>query len=116
VTVPSATPPSRRPEPRADLLAKIGAKETRKVRARRETHRGIWFGLGMFGVVGWAVAIPTLIGIVVGIWLDRAYPARHSWTLTLLVLGIALGCLNAWLWVSRERSAIARGEEDSGDE
>lgn len=29
----------------------------------------------MFGIIGWAVAIPTLIGVAVGIWLDRHYPS-----------------------------------------
>jgi ATP synthase protein I len=41
----------------------VGEKELRKVRARRQKNRSIWFGLGMFGVVGWSVAIPTLIGL-----------------------------------------------------
>ena len=70
----------------------------------------------MVGVVGWAVAVPTVVGVALGIWLDRAHPARYSWTLMLLVLGIGRGCLNAWLWLSRERRDIARHEEDKGRE
>ena len=99
-----------------ELCKRIGAKECRKLRARRETHRGIWFGLGMFGVVGWLVAIPTLVGIGLGVWLDRRYPGRYSWTLLLLVLGIALGCLNAWVWVSRESRSITRRDEGQDSE
>jgi ATP synthase protein I len=56
----------------------------------------------MFGLVGWSVAIPTLLGIALGVWLDREFPAEHSWTLTFLFIGVLLGCLNAWYWVRQE--------------
>jgi ATP synthase protein I len=85
-----------------ELMEHVAGKEARKLRARREKERSIMFGLGMFGLVGWSVAIPTLIGIAVGIWIDRAYPGPYSWTLMFLIIGIALGCLNAWYWVKRE--------------
>jgi ATP synthase protein I len=100
-----------------EMTDEVGTRAERKLRARQETHRGIWFGLGMFGVVGWSVAIPTVICVAIGVWLDRAHPGGRSWTLTLLFVGIALGCLNAWLWVSRERRAIEErtppGEEET---
>ncbi|MFW5835133.1 MAG: AtpZ/AtpI family protein [Pseudomonadota bacterium] len=80
----------------------VDRKARRKAKARAEQSRGIWFGLGMFGLVGWAVAVPTLIGIAVGVWLDRVLADPVSWTLTFLFLGVVLGCLNAWWWVRRE--------------
>jgi ATP synthase protein I len=85
-----------------DLIGTVGAKENRKIRARQEGDRGVWFGLGMFGLVGWSVAIPTLIGIATGIWIDKRWPSPYSWTLMLLVIGVLVGCLNAWYWVRRE--------------
>jgi ATP synthase protein I len=87
---------------RRDLEEQITAKEVRKVRARHAGSRTVWFGLGMFGLVGWSVAVPALIGIALGLWIDARWPSRFSWTLMLLVGGVALGCLNAWRWVSRE--------------
>lgn len=84
------------------LTEKVGAKENRKMKARREKDRGVWFGLGMFGLVGWAVAIPTVIGIGLGIWVDTKWPSRYSWTLMFLITGVLVGCLNAWYWVKRE--------------
>lgn len=84
------------------LLERIADKESRKIRARREKGRDVWFGLGMFGLVGWSVAIPTLAGIALGVWLDKITSSRFSWTLMCMVVGVALGCLNAWLWVQRE--------------
>jgi ATP synthase protein I len=88
-----------------DLGRRVGHKAARKLRGRRQKRRTVWFGLGMFGLVGWAVAVPTLIGIGIGVWLDDRYPAGQvSWTLTFLVLGIAVGCLNAWYWIKQESS------------
>ena len=90
------TPPER------GVADAVGRKAERKLRARREGRRGVWFGLGMFGLVGWAVALPTVAGVALGLWLDARFPSRASWTLTLLLLGAALGSLNAWYWVKRE--------------
>ena len=80
----------------------VGRHAERKLRARREPRRTAWFGLGMFGLVGWSVAIPTLAGIALGLWMDTRWPGRPSWTLTFLLIGVALGCLNAWYWVRQE--------------
>ena len=84
------------------LIEKVGAREDRKIRARQEKDRGVWFGLGMFGLIGWSVAIPTVIGIAVGIWIDAKWRSSYSWTLMFLVIGVIVGCLNAWYWVRRE--------------
>ena len=93
--------PHRPPEQR--FRDTVGRKAERKQRARADEDRSIFFWLGMFGMVGWAVAIPTLAGVALGLWLDSAWPAAEaSWTLTFLLLGVALGVLNAWYWVKRE--------------
>ncbi len=89
-----------------NFIKKIEKKEKRKLRAQKKKDRVVWFGLGLFGVIGWSVMIPTLIGIAVGIWADRKWPAQISWTLTFLFVGIILGCLNAWYWVEKERKEI----------
>lgn len=93
---------ARESERRSALERKVGDKAERRMRARREGDRGIWFGLGMMGLVGWSVAIPTVLGLLVGIWLDKRLESGFSWTLTGLMLGVILGCLNAWLWVRKE--------------
>lgn len=60
-------------------------------------------GLALFGMVGWTVALPTIGGAFVGLWLDRTWPVSFSWTLTLLIAGAVLGAVIAWRWVGRER-------------
>ena len=94
------------------LAGQVGAKAARKLKARRSTQ-GVWFGLGMMGLIGWSVVVPTLLGAALGIWLDRHYPGSRSWTLALLVAGLALGCLNAWLWVAKEEKAMRDDTEDN---
>jgi ATP synthase protein I len=87
---------------RQTLQDNVDAKQSRKLDARRHGERSAWFGLGMFGLVGWSIAIPTLLGIALGIWIDERWPSRFSWTLMLLIGGVGIGCLNAWWWVNRE--------------
>ncbi len=99
---------------RPSLSDEVGAKAARKLKARRNAAPGVWFGLGMMGIIGWSVAIPTLIGAALGLWLDKHYPGTRSWTLMLLVTGLTIGCLNAWHWVSREEKAM--GEEEGEDD
>ena len=98
-----------------DFAAQIGAKAARKLRAQRNSTQGVWFGLGMMGLIGWSVAVPTLLGAALGIWLDRHHPGAHSWTLALLVGGLALGCLNAWRWVAQEDKAMQDEQKDSDE-
>lgn len=100
-------------EKSCELSEKVGVKESRKVRARGSRDRTLWVGLGMFGLVGWSIAVPTVIGIVLGRWLDRRQPSGFSWTLVLLLAGAALGCISAWYWVNRERNVIDAAEKDA---
>ena len=80
----------------------VERKLERRLRARREQDRGVWFGLGMFGLVGWTVAIPSLAGLALGLWIDATWPSRFSWPLMCLLAGVLAGCFGAWHWVRRE--------------
>lgn len=94
-----------------ELSEQVGEKEARKLRARSNPN-SVWFGLGLFGVIGWSIAIPMLIGIFIGAWLDAELPGSFSWTLTLLVVGVVLGCINAWQWIDREQQMIEEDERN----
>lgn len=85
-----------------EFSKKVGIKESRRIKARRKKEFSILYGLSMFGMVGWSVAIPTILFALIGIWLDKKWPSRFSWTLTLIVIGVILGCLSAWYWVRKE--------------
>jgi len=90
------------PEEREGFYQTVCRKEDRKLEARKKQQDSVWFGLGMFGVVGWSVSLFTLAGIALGVWIDRTWPSQYSWTLMFLIIGVILGCLNAWFWLKRE--------------
>ena len=107
---------TRKPAHAADAPSfadQVGTKADRKLKARRDGTGGVWFGLGMMGLIGWSVVVPTLLGAALGLWLDTNHPGGHSWTLALLVAGLVLGCLDAWRWVASEDRAMHEDSHDS---
>ncbi len=85
-----------------DFNRQVKRKAKRKLKLREQKNGAVWFGLGMFGLIGWSIAVPTLVGTAIGLWLDSRWPLSHSWTLSFLVIGLIIGCLNAWYWVGAE--------------
>jgi ATP synthase protein I len=93
----------------------VSKKIARKLRLQREGKPIIWSGFGMFGLVGWSVAVPTIVGAMLGMWWDHHYPGAHSWTLALLVAGLVIGCANAWYWIAQEDKAMHDHPEDDDE-
>lgn len=91
----------------------IGDIAARKVKAQREVTQTIWTGLGMVGLVGWSIVVPTLLGAALGMWLDDIdkNPAR-SWTLALMMVGIITGCVHAWYWIDKESKTMTNNEDE----
>ena len=98
---------------RTSFSQEVGVKAARKLKARRNSTQGVWFGLGMVGLIGWSVVVPTLLGTALGIWIDNSHPGSYSWTLMLLVIGLVIGCLNAWHWVAKEEKEMREDQEDN---
>lgn len=84
-----------------ELLEKIKKDSAKKIKAQEEGDK-ILFGLGFFGIVGWSIAIPTVLGIAIGVFLDNRFTQSFSWTLTFLFAGIILGSFNAWHWIKEK--------------
>ena len=97
------------------LASEVGAKAARRLHAQAHPADGVWFGLGMMGLIGWSVVVPTLLGVGLGLWLDQHHPGNHTWTLSLMAAGLVIGCANAWHWVSNEDKAMrnASGASDA---
>ncbi len=113
---PDLRPDGQEPRPASErelrqqqLIEDIARKERRKLRHPRHGG-GIWFGLGTFGIVGWSIALPTLIGIAVALWANSIRPG--TWTLGFFFLGLAIGLFNAWQWVAKEQRAMEREREE----
>jgi ATP synthase protein I len=93
----------------------LGKKIQRKQKALHNNKKSIWFGLGMIGVVGWSITVPTVLGASLGIWLDKNYPASFSWTLSFLIVGLFLGCIIAWNWVAKEDKEIHENKNEKDE-
>lgn len=103
----------RERDDKADRFRKqVDEKVVRKLRAK---PHGVWFGLGAMGLIGWSVALPTLLGAALGMWLDKQHLGRRSWTLALLVAGLLLGIFSAGRWVAKEHKAMRESEEDDDE-
>ena len=89
-------------------------REKRRLRSLKQ-GKHVWFGLGLFGLVGWSVAVPAVIGVFFGLWLDSNVPGRYSWSLMLFIIGLGLGCYNAWYWLQKERDSITKQGDQNDD-
>ncbi len=95
-----------------NLFARLVAvKAARKLRAQRAGQPQVLFGLGMSGLIGWSVAVPTIAGALLGVWLDGRHAGGRSWTLMLMVAGLVLGCALAWHWVAQQDDAMQDGPD-----
>src|SRR6266481_426302 len=108
------TEPQKRKPPtgRIAIIHQVGVKQKRMLKAKHGKGRGIWLGLGMLGLIGWSVAVPALLGIALGIWIDNHFPSRYSWTLMLLLIGVVIGCVSVWHWVANEYREIRKEREE----
>ena len=97
---------------REEFIKQVELKESRKLKSRQDTSQNVWLGFVKYGVIGWSVAIPTLAGVAAGLWLDKNYPCTHSWTLSLMALGLFTGCACAWRWMENEEIKIKKDTKD----
>jgi ATP synthase protein I len=96
-----------------NLLKTIQIKEKRKLFAQKHKNNWIfWIGFSTFGLIGWSVIVPTVLGLALGIWIDHKISSRFSWTLVLGLGGLLLGCLSAWIWITKERKTIEKEKND----
>jgi len=79
----------------------IGCHAARKSDAREHPGPSPLSGLGAFGVIGWSIAVPTVTGAFVGGWLNRVVPRDFSWSIALILGGVAVGVLIAWAWIDK---------------
>ena len=75
-------------------------KKTDKMR-HKENSQAV-YRAALLSVYGWQMAIPVLLGIILGILLDKVFPIAHfSWILNLILLGYVIGFYNATQWMKK---------------
>lgn len=81
----------------------IRRRAERMQQTRNEPKYSPLNGLGVFGVIGWSVALPTVAGAFLGMWLNRVAPQSFSWPMALILGGAVVGAMVAWSWIDKTR-------------
>ena len=100
------------------LAARLSSRATRQYVGRKENLKervkGRRSGMAYLGAAGWYIPVPTVLGAWFGQWLDAHYPYKSvSWSLNLILLGLAVGMINMWSWLKREAIDEAQREQES---
>lgn len=121
----SGQPPAEAPPPEKEEQAlrreqrrfqkTVDRKQARHRRFLREGDKGFWFGLSSFGMVGWSIAVPTLLGVALGMWIDGRWGGGIRYTLSLLVAGLAVGIANVWRWLQAQEVEEPETDQDTAD-
>jgi len=84
------------------LLAELRRRRLRRERHEREGEPSFWDSVGTMGMVGWSVAVPTALGVLLGRWLDGRLGSGRVFMVFLMLVGLIVGCLAAWRSVSEK--------------
>ena len=79
-----------------EFAEKIKKHSTVLSRFRRKGM--LWHSIATFGVIGWMIALPTVIGAYLGKYLDAKTvgPEGISWTITFILVGLGIGLYTVW--------------------
>ena len=101
---------AERQEPAEERIARQVASKQKRLEHGSNQWR--WSSIAVLGVIGWSVTVPALLGVALGIWIDRHWPSRFSWSLMLLLGGLLFGCVQAWLRVAESGTDGRRAKGD----
>lgn len=82
-------------------------RDLERLHRRDAGGRSFFRSLALIGSVGWPIVLLATIGALVGRSADRRFGTGARWTMTLLLLGTALGCVIAY----RSTAAAIRGDD-----
>ena len=82
------------------LTSEVEKSAAELTRSRRE--KGFWHYASLLGVGGWLFVQPVVAGAYLGKFLDKRHHEGISWTITCILLGLALGVYNVWNYYTRK--------------
>ena len=87
-----------KPKPEAPTQRFVSVlRQRRKRREKNQRDSTFWRSVGTMGTVGWSVSVPTVIGVLVGRWLDgRLEGSEHVFAVFFLLVGVIAGSVLAW--------------------
>ncbi len=107
---------SRREDSSADTIRR-SAK--RLQHARSKPGESPLLGFSVFGIVGWSIAVPTVAGAFLGHWLNQVAPQEFTWTIALILGGVAIGGFIAARWLQKvgvEQDRQSLESQDNGED
>jgi ATP synthase protein I len=78
------------------------AVQLREQRSKRASEQSIWQNLSMIGAFGWLIVVPTLLGVLLGRWLDDVFATGILFSGALIFLGVGMGGYLVWQRINRE--------------
>ncbi len=91
---------SRKPKSRLAAAARRSAEREKMHAENPEPSLGA--RLGQIGILGWAVVVPTLLGVFFGRMADGYFETGVFFTAPGIMLGAAIGLWSAWKWMHRQ--------------
>lgn len=85
----------------ARMQQAIRKRARRREAWEEEGERPIWRNLSMIGALGWLIVAPTLLGVLLGRWLDEQFDSGIFYTAALIFAGVTFGCYLAWQRIDR---------------
>lgn len=79
----------------------VRLREQRSKMWKKEGERSLWQNLSMVGALGWLIVTPTLIGVLVGRWLDGVLETGILFSAALIFIGVVIGCYLAWQRINK---------------
>lgn len=90
-------------EKRRDAFPQGIEKSVRHLLKARGEKEGFWHFATVIGVGGWLFVLPVVAGAYLGRYLDGRIAGKTSWTVTLLLVGVAAGSYNLWYFLFRRK-------------
>lgn len=64
-----------------------------------QKKKGFFRYLSRVAIAGWLFVIPVIAGAYLGRYLDGKFAGGISWTITLIIIGVAAGAYNVWYFI-----------------
>ena len=74
----------------------VRLREKRSEKWKREGDRSVWQNVSMIGALGWLIVTPTLLGVLIGRWLDHSFGTGIFFSGACIFLGVSFGGYLAW--------------------
>lgn len=96
---PSRSPsssPERQTTPAREMVSAIAAADRLDREHRSHQGRNVWVQVARVGTLGWVLALPIVGGAVLGHFIDRRLGTGLTFTLALLLFGLATAGFALW--------------------